>query len=79
MGHHNATRVKGPDLVQSDTTCEGHGLCRHNTGIEGIVAKRATSVYTAGRIWKKVRHAETVEADVVGCANISVLVTPVSC
>ncbi|MFF5188800.1 DNA ligase [Streptomyces sp. NPDC000345] len=35
-------------------------------GIEGIVAKRATSVYKAGRIWKKVRHAETVEADVVG-------------
>ncbi|MEV6840006.1 DNA ligase [Streptomyces sp. NPDC051133] len=35
-------------------------------GIEGVVAKRATSVYKAGRIWKKVRHAETVEADVVG-------------
>lgn len=35
-------------------------------GIEGIVAKRATSVYKAGRIWKKIRHAETVEADVVG-------------
>ncbi|MFF8934756.1 ATP-dependent DNA ligase [Streptomyces paradoxus] len=35
-------------------------------GIEGIVAKRATSVYKAGRIWKKIRHAETVDADVVG-------------
>ncbi|MBK3643041.1 RNA ligase family protein [Streptomyces sp. MBT33] len=35
-------------------------------GIEGIVAKRATSTYKAGRIWKKIRHAETVEADVVG-------------
>jgi ATP-dependent DNA ligase len=36
-------------------------------GIEGIVAKQATSVYrTTGRVWKKIRHAETVEADVVG-------------
>lgn len=36
-------------------------------GIEGIVAKQATSVYRAtGRIWKKIRHAETVEADIVG-------------
>jgi len=25
-------------------------------GIEGVVAKRATSVYKAGRIWKKVRN-----------------------
>lgn len=35
-------------------------------GIEGSVAKRANSVYKAGRIWKKIRHAETVDADVVG-------------
>ncbi|MFD3590031.1 DNA ligase [Streptomyces sp. NPDC058683] len=36
-------------------------------GIEGIVAKQATSAYrTTGRIWKKIRHAETVEADIVG-------------
>jgi ATP-dependent DNA ligase len=36
-------------------------------GIEGIVAKQAASVYrTTGRIWKKIRHAETVEADIVG-------------
>ncbi|WP_217212919.1 ATP-dependent DNA ligase [Streptomyces sp. AC550_RSS872] len=36
-------------------------------GIEGIVAKQATSVYrTTGRAWKKIRHAETVEADIVG-------------
>jgi ATP-dependent DNA ligase len=32
-------------------------------GIEGIVAKQAASVYrTTGRIWKKIRHAETVDA-----------------
>ncbi len=35
-------------------------------GIEGVVAKRATSLYKPGRIWKKIRHAETVDADVVG-------------
>ncbi|WP_245239323.1 DNA ligase [Streptomyces sp. MZ04] len=35
-------------------------------GIEGVVAKRAGSSYRAGRIWKKIRHAETVDADVVG-------------
>ncbi|MGW6361306.1 ATP-dependent DNA ligase [Streptomyces sp. NPDC055092] len=35
-------------------------------GIEGVVCKCATSPYRAGRIWKKVRHSDTVDADVVG-------------
>lgn len=36
-------------------------------GIEGIVAKRATSPYRGGaRIWKKIRHSETTDAEVVG-------------
>ncbi|MGW6405207.1 ATP-dependent DNA ligase [Streptomyces sp. NPDC055134] len=35
-------------------------------GIEGVVCKRATSPYRAGRIWKKLRHSDTVDADVVG-------------
>lgn len=37
-------------------------------GIEGVVAKRATSAYRAGRspAWRKVRHAETVDAEAVG-------------
>jgi ATP-dependent DNA ligase len=35
-------------------------------GVEGLVAKQAASAYRAARIWKKVRHAETVDADVVG-------------
>ncbi|MFJ9038025.1 ATP-dependent DNA ligase [Streptomyces sp. NPDC102406] len=37
-------------------------------GIEGVVAKRATSTYRAGRspAWRKVRHSETVDAEVVG-------------
>ncbi|MFD8650909.1 ATP-dependent DNA ligase [Streptomyces mirabilis] len=35
-------------------------------GVEGIVCKPATSVYRAGRIWKKVRHADTVDAEIVG-------------
>ncbi|TFV31534.1 hypothetical protein E4K10_04690 [Streptomyces sp. T1317-0309] len=39
-----------------------------DAGVEGVVAKRATSTYRAGRSssWQKVRHAETVDADVVG-------------
>ncbi|MFE4758685.1 DNA ligase, partial [Streptomyces mirabilis] len=38
----------------------------HHQGVEGIVAKRATSPYRAGRTggWQKIRHAETVDADV---------------
>lgn len=35
-------------------------------GVEGIVCKPARSTYKVGRIWKKVRHAETVDADVIG-------------
>jgi ATP-dependent DNA ligase len=38
----------------------------HEQGIEGIVAKGAGSTYRAGRIWQKIRHAETVDAEVVG-------------
>lgn len=39
-----------------------------DTGVEGVVAKPAGSPYRAGRSssWRKVRHAETVDADVVG-------------
>lgn len=35
-------------------------------GIEGIVAKPARSAYRPARIWRKVRHAETVDVPVVG-------------
>ncbi|MFE1476566.1 DNA ligase [Streptomyces cyaneofuscatus] len=35
-------------------------------GVEGLVAKHAASPYRASRIWRKVRHAETVDVDVVG-------------
>ncbi|MEV1025094.1 ATP-dependent DNA ligase [Streptomyces sp. NPDC050264] len=35
-------------------------------GIEGIVAKHATGPYRPDRSWRKVRHSETVDADVVG-------------
>ncbi|MEU1569248.1 DNA ligase [Streptomyces mirabilis] len=40
----------------------------HNQGIEGIVAKRTTSPYRAGRssAWLKIRHADTIEATVAG-------------
>jgi bifunctional non-homologous end joining protein LigD len=38
------------------------------TGVEGVVAKLASSPYRAGRSggWKKIRHAETVDAEVIG-------------
>ncbi|WP_371641666.1 ATP-dependent DNA ligase [Streptomyces mirabilis] len=40
----------------------------HSQGIEGIVAKRTTSPYRADRTgaWLKIRHADTIEATVVG-------------
>ncbi|MFH9969757.1 DNA ligase [Streptomyces mirabilis] len=40
----------------------------HSQGIEGIVAKRTTSPYRAGRTsaWLKIRHADTIEATVAG-------------
>ncbi|MGP3750021.1 ATP-dependent DNA ligase [Streptomyces sp. IBSNAI001] len=38
----------------------------HDQGIEGLVAKHASSSYRPSRVWKKVRHAETVDAEVVG-------------
>ncbi|MET9444710.1 hypothetical protein [Streptomyces sp. NPDC006610] len=36
------------------------------TGVEGIVAKPLRSAYKAGRVWSKVRHADTVDATVGG-------------
>lgn len=40
-------------------------------GVEGVVAKRAGSPYRAGRTpaWQKLRHSETVDAQVVGYAG----------
>jgi ATP-dependent DNA ligase len=35
-------------------------------GVEGIVAKPLRSAYKAGRVWAKVRHANAVDATVVG-------------
>ncbi|MFD8566661.1 ATP-dependent DNA ligase [Streptomyces sp. NPDC059639] len=35
-------------------------------GVEGIVAKRASAPYRPGRSWRKVRHSDVVDADVVG-------------
>ncbi|MFE2689507.1 DNA ligase, partial [Streptomyces mirabilis] len=53
-------------------SCSGHNTwyntLHHEHGVEGILAKRATSPYRAGRTggWQKIRHAETVDADVIG-------------
>ncbi|QDO37778.1 DNA ligase [Streptomyces sp. RLB3-17] len=40
----------------------------HHQGIEGIVSKRTTSPYRAGRTgaWLKIRHADTIDATVAG-------------
>lgn len=35
-------------------------------GVEGLVAKHASCPYRPGRIWKKLRHADTVDAEVLG-------------
>ncbi|MCX4783940.1 DNA ligase [Streptomyces sp. NBC_01264] len=42
-----------------------HELLREQ-GVEGLVAKQALSTYRPSRIWRKLRHAETVDAAVVG-------------
>ncbi|MFE2698399.1 ATP-dependent DNA ligase, partial [Streptomyces mirabilis] len=61
-----------PIQAVSATTDRDTALTWYNTlrdqGVEGIVAKRATSPYRAGRTggWQKIRHAETVDADVIG-------------
>lgn len=38
------------------------------TGVEGVVAKQATSTYRPGRStsWRKVRHSETMDCEVIG-------------
>ncbi|MCX5239772.1 DNA ligase [Streptomyces prunicolor] len=45
-----------------------------DTGVEGVVCKLAGSPYRPGRSssWRKVRHAETVDADVVGFTGSAV-------
>lgn len=39
-----------------------------DTGVDGVVAKRATSAYRAGRSssWRTIRHRETIDAEVLG-------------
>ncbi|MER5696156.1 ATP-dependent DNA ligase [Streptomyces mirabilis] len=51
-----------------DTALTWYTTLHHEQGVEGIVAKRAASPYRAGRTggWQKIRHAETVDAEVIG-------------
>jgi ATP-dependent DNA ligase len=64
--------VNTPIQAVSATTDRDTALTWYNTlhkrGVEGIVAKRTTSPYRAGRTsaWLKIRHADTIEAAVVG-------------
>ena len=61
-----------PIQAVSATSDRHTALTWYNTlqdqGVEGLVAKRAASPYRAGRsaAWEKIRHAETVDAEVVG-------------
>ncbi|MFF3584968.1 ATP-dependent DNA ligase [Streptomyces mirabilis] len=51
-----------------DTALTWYNTLHNKHGVEGIVAKRTTSPYRAGRTgaWLKIRHADTIEAAVVG-------------
>ncbi|MFE4997705.1 DNA ligase [Streptomyces mirabilis] len=51
-----------------DTALTWYDTLHHEHGVEGIVAKRTTSPYRAGRAgaWLKIRHADTIEATVAG-------------
>jgi hypothetical protein len=52
-----------------DTTLTWYNTLHNKDGVEGIVAKRTTSPYRAGRTgtsWLKIRHADTIEATVAG-------------
>ena len=61
----------GPPVQQVDaTTSRGEALRWYeelrSAGVEGLVLKREESLYVPGRTkWVKVRHAETVDADLV--------------
>ncbi|MFG2425223.1 DNA ligase [Streptomyces sp. NPDC048448] len=64
--------ANSPIQAVSATSDRHTALTWYNTlqdqGVEGLVAKRAASPYRADRsgAWQKIRHAETVDADVVG-------------
>jgi hypothetical protein len=51
-----------------NTALTWYSALHNEHGIEGIVAKRTISPYRAGRTsaWLKIRHADTIEAAVVG-------------
>ncbi|MFG2426022.1 ATP-dependent DNA ligase [Streptomyces sp. NPDC048448] len=61
-----------PIQAVSATSDRHRAVTWYNTlqgqGVEGLVAKRAASPYRAGRggAWQKIRHAETIDAHVVG-------------
>ena len=56
------------DPAERDATSAGHTRCANKQGVEGVVAKLSTSPYRSGHSssWKKIRHAETTDAAVVG-------------
>ncbi len=66
--------LPSPSRIQAVSASDDPDVARawydslQGTGVEGVVAKRANSLYRAGRKsgWRKVRHAETVDAEVLG-------------
>ncbi|MYR58318.1 DNA ligase, partial [Streptomyces sp. SID625] len=66
--------LPSPTRIQAVSASDDREVARawydslQDTGVEGVVAKPGGSPYRAGRSsgWQKVRHAETVDADVVG-------------
>ncbi|WP_225882429.1 ankyrin repeat domain-containing protein [Streptomyces aureocirculatus] len=65
----SATRhePKAQTWCKSNTTCAGHGLCRHKRGVEGIVSRRWDNPYNPRlpRAWVKWRRTDPVDAAVL--------------
>ncbi|MFE9127739.1 DNA ligase [Streptomyces sp. NPDC007148] len=66
--------LPSPSRIQAVSASDDPDVARawydslQDTGVEGVVAKRANSRYRTGRKsgWRKIRHAETVDAEVLG-------------
>lgn len=66
--------LPGPSRIQAVSATDDPEVAQawfdllQDTGVEGVVAKLGTSPYRPGRSssWKKVRHSETVDAEVIG-------------
>ncbi|MBC9729670.1 DNA ligase [Streptomyces sp. TRM68367] len=62
------SRIQAVSATDDAEVAEVWSDSLQGTGVEGVVAKLSTSPYRPGRSssWKKVRHSETVDAEVIG-------------